>query len=250
MTTGTNRTPRPDFPGWVATPAAAAERADTLIVVVADPPAVETVLRDLGAKIGAQHLIIQSSTIDPAASRRFGDWAAARGAAYVEAPFTGSKPAAEARRVVYYLGGAPAAIARAQPVLERLSEKRFVIGDGPQAATLKLACNIQIAAQLEVLCEALAWCRKAGIADDVFFSALRSNAAWSGLVQLKEPKLRAGDYAPHFSAKHMLKDLRLALAAASESRLPVAQTVAARLQAVRALGLGDEDMSALYCLLK
>jgi 3-hydroxyisobutyrate dehydrogenase-like beta-hydroxyacid dehydrogenase len=54
-------------------------------------------------------------------------------------------------------------IARAQPLLAHLSHQQFIIGRGEQAATLNLACNVQIATQLEALCEALAWSRSAGL---------------------------------------------------------------------------------------
>lgn len=243
-----NRTPQPGFPRWVNHPAEAAKRAETLIIVVADPAAVESVLLALAPQLTPRHLVIQSSTIDPESSQAFSALVAQHGAAYVEAPFTGSKPAAEQRQTIFYLGGEPAAVERAQPILARISKQQFVIGAGAQAATLKLACNLQIVTQLEALCEALAWCRQAGISDEVFFSALRTNAAWSGVAQLKEPKLRARDYAPQFSIKHMLKDLRLALATAP-GQLPVVETVAERLQAVQDRGGANDDMSALYRLL-
>lgn len=240
-----NRTPAPGFPAWRDTPAAAADAADALVIVVADPPAVESVLGAMLDRLGPRHVVIQSSTIDPASSRRFAGMVGGRGAAYVEAPFTGSRPAAEARQTVYYLGGEPAAIDRAAPVLERLSSRRFTIGTGEQACVMKLACNLQIATQLETLCESLRWARAAGIPDDTFFGALRTNAAWSGVTQLKEPKLRAGDYAPQFSVRHMLKDLRLATGATPGGMLPVGATVAERLQAAAGLGWGAEDMCAL-----
>ena len=243
-----NRTPQPDFPRWVDQPAEAAHRAEVLLLVVADPPAVEDVLHSLEAGLEARHLVIQSSTIDPESSRAFETLITRRGAAYVEAPFTGSKPAAEQRQTIFYLGGATAAVERARPVLERLSRQQFVIGTGAQAATLKLACNLQIVTQLEALCEALAWSRQAGIPDDTYFDALRTNAAWSGVANLKEPKLRTGDFTPQFSIKHMLKDLRLALGD-RPGLLPVVETVAERLQAVQDRGGGDDDMSALYRLL-
>ena len=89
----------------------------------------------------------------------------------------------------------------------------------------------------------------AGIPDDTFFACLRPNVAWSGLTTLKEPKLRAGDYAPQFSVKHLAKDVRLAIGAADESSLPLAASVSARLEEALARGMGDEDFVALYKLL-
>ena len=243
-----NRTPKPDQPGWKKTPPLVADEADHIIVAVSDPSAVNLVLWSIRHRLTAKHLVIQCSTIDPASSRRFEALVRERGAAYVEAPFTGSKPAAEARKTVFYLGGQPEAVARAEAALAPLSEKRFVIGTGSQAAALKLACNVQLAVQLEAACEALAWARREGIPDDVYFEALRANAAWSGLLALKEPKLRAGDFSPQFSVKHMLKDMRLAVAATAE-QVPLAAFAAERLKQAADAGHGSDDMSALLTLL-
>ena len=193
-------------------------------------------------------MVIQNSTIDPPSSRRFEDLVRARGAAYVEAPFSGSKPGAETRRSVFYLGGQPEAIARATPVLERLSQQRFVIGTGAQTALMKLASNLQIAAQIEVLCETLRWARAEGVSDDTFFTMLRGNMAWSGAYQIKEPKLRAGDFAPQFALRHMLKDIRLAQGSAG-SPLPTAGLLADRLAEADRRGWTDDDFCALYRLL-
>lgn len=239
-----NRTPQPDFPHWTPTPAAAAGAADVLLVVVADPPAVASVLGDMLPRLDARHLVIQSSTIDPGSSSRFRRLVRERGAAYVEAPFTGSKPAAEQRKTVFFLGGDPADIARAEPVLSRLSQQRHVIGNNEQAAVMKLAGNLQISAQMEALCEALAWARRAGIPDATFFDALRTTAVWSPLYTLKEMKLRQGDFAPQFSVKHMLKDMRLADAAAAAS-LPLPRLLIERLGLAAEKGGADEDMAAL-----
>jgi 3-hydroxyisobutyrate dehydrogenase-like beta-hydroxyacid dehydrogenase len=65
---------------------------------------------------------------------------------------------------------------------------------------------------------------------------MRANVAWSGLSALKEPKLRAGDYAPQFSVKHMLKDLRLALAARPGEGSRATNVAAAALQAAAEAG--------------
>lgn len=239
-----NRSPMPDFPKWTDDPARAAAAARVVIVVVADPPAVESVLSKILPALTPDHTVVQCSTIDPESSIRFEALVRGTGAAYVESPFTGSRPAAEARKTVFFPGGPESDIARVLPVLERLSVSRHRFATGAQSATYKLACNLQLSAQLEALCEALTWCRNAGIDDETFFTALRSNAAWSPLIQLKEPKLRTGDFAPQFSVKHMLKDMRLAVAS-SQDTLPMARLMADRLGRAAAAGFADEDMAAL-----
>jgi 3-hydroxyisobutyrate dehydrogenase-like beta-hydroxyacid dehydrogenase len=177
------------------------------------------------------------------------NWCGRAARRYVEAPFSGSKPGAETRRTVYYLGGEPAAVDRAHLVLSRLSQQRLVIGTGAQAALLKLVSNLQIVSQLELLCETLRWARAAGVSDDTFFNMLRGNMAWSGVYQIKEPKLRAGDFTPQFAVRHMLKDVRLALAAA-----PPACRWAKRwrrdCRKRRGAAWAGEDISVLYRLLE
>lgn len=245
-----NRTPRPESPKWLATPDAVAAAADAVHIVVSDPAAVEDVLRQIAPVLGPGKAVIQSSTIDPDSSDNFHRLVDARGAHYVEAPFTGSKPAAEAAKVIYYVGGDAASLAAVDPLLALLSEVRLPIGTHRQAAAVKLAMNVNIAAQIQGLAEALTIARRAGVDDDVFFSALARNASYSGVAKLKEPKLRARDYTPQFSIKHFLKDLRLASRTAGGESLPVLTTVRGIMQTAAGAGLADEDYSAIIQLLE
>ena len=245
-----NRTPRPAMPQWKDTPEAVAAAAEAVQIVVADPPAVQGVLDRILPRLGPGKVVIQSTTIDPESSDRFRAQVEARGARYLEAPFTGSKPAAEQRKTVYYLGGAADLIAAAEPLLSLVSETRLVVSTEPRkAAALKLAMNLNLAVMLEGLCEALTFARRAGISDDLFFEALSRNVGASGLSKLKEPKLRAGDFSPQFSVKHMHKDMRLASATAGAGRLPLLEAVRERLRLAEAQEAGDEDFSALLKLL-
>jgi len=177
------------------------------------------VLQAISPALGIGKSVVQSSTIDPASAEVFCARVRASGAAYVEAPFTGSKPAAEQRASVYFLGGDPPALDLIEPVLSHVSAKRFRVGTPQQAAAIKLSMNLQIATITEALVEGLTFARGAGIADDVFFEVLASNPACSGLVALKGPKLRGADFSPQFSVKHLLKDLRLALGVPSARNL-------------------------------
>ncbi len=66
-----NRSPRQDAPMAVAQPAEAARRAGIVQIVVSDPAAVESVIGGILPELGPGHLVIQSSTIDPASAKRF-----------------------------------------------------------------------------------------------------------------------------------------------------------------------------------
>ena len=244
-----NRTAQPDFPQWKSTPESVAAAADVIQIVVADPPAVRDLIERILPVLGPGKIVVQSSTIDPASSEEFETLVTLRGARYLEAPFTGSKPAAEQKQTVYYLGGDRGLIAELEPLFLLVSSHRFVIGTASQAASLKLAMNLNIAAQMEALSEALTLSRRAGISDDVFFEALGKNASYSGLTKLKEPKLRAGDFSPQFSVKHMLKDMRLASRIQGCEDFPILDTVRDRLAQADRAGFADEDFSSLIKLL-
>lgn len=240
-----NRSPRPDALLPLKTPRETAAAAKIIHIVVADPPAVEAVLADLAPALTREHLVIQSSTIDPRSSATFCALVHKAGARYIEAPFTGSKPAAESRKLVYYVGGDAADLDRAEPILALLSETRLRIGSPEQAASLKLAMNLQLAIMMQALSESLAFARQAGIPDDLYFQALEKNAGASGLSRLKEPKLRSRDFSPQFSVKHMLKDVRLALSGVDGKQWPLTDGARRCLEAAHERGWGDLDFSAL-----
>ena len=246
-----NRTPK-EFPGFHASIHEAIELAEAIILVVADPPAVQSVLEQILPKLVPGQMVLQSSTISAKWTLRFAEEVRKTGALFVEAPFTGSKPAAEQRQTVFYLGGEPEDVEKARPVLATLSSAVLYIGPLGTASTLKLAMNLNIAGIAQVLCESLTLCRAAGIPDDIYFKALSKNASRSGLSDLKEPRLRQQDYSPQFSLKHMDKDLRLALETADELSLPLAQTreIKKIYDQGMAAGWKDEDFIGLIRLLR
>ncbi|HZP61064.1 MAG TPA: NAD(P)-dependent oxidoreductase [Opitutaceae bacterium] len=244
-----NRTPQPQAPAWKNSPEEVVVAADVIQIVVADPPAVEAILQKILPRLGPDKVVMQSSTIDPVSNDNFAAQVTARGARYLAAPFTGSKPAAEQKQVVFFLGGDAPLVAEMEPLLALVSAHRFHVGTGAQAAALKLALNLNIAAQMEGLCEALVMARRAEISDDVFFRVLEKNVAYSSLAKFKETKLRTGDFSPQFSVKHMHKDMRLAAETAGPGRLPLLEAIREQLRRAEERGGGDEDLSAVLKLL-
>src|SRR5450631_1827269 len=202
---------RKDVPFFEADLGKAVADAEMIIIVVADPPAVESLLDVIVPHLKRGQIVAQSSTISAHWTKHFAQRVEATGAEFLEAPFTGSKPAAEARKTVFYLGGSAELVEKARPVLERLSVSRLHVGPIGSASSLKLAMNLNLALMMQALSESLTLCRAEGIPDEKFFEALHMNVGRSGLSDLKEPKLRSNDFAPQFSLKHMNKDLRLAL---------------------------------------
>ena len=244
---GWNRTPK-DFPFYEADLAKAVAEAEMIIIVVADPPAVESVLDVIVPCLKPGQIVAQSSTISAHWTKLFAQRVEDTGAIFLEAPFTGSKPAAEARKSIFYLGGTVELVEKVEPVLERLSSARLHIGALGTASSLKLAMNLNIALMMEALSESLTLTRAEGIPDEKFFDALHLNVGRSGLSDLKEPKLRAGDFAPQFSLKHMNKDLRLALETAGHLDLPAAKTLKLFYDKGMNTGFSDDDFSGMIRL--
>jgi len=243
-----NRT-RKDFPFFEPDLTKAVKDAEMIILVVADPPAVESLLEVIVPHLKRGQIVMQSSTISARWTKQFARQVELTGAVFLEAPFTGSKPAAEARQTVFYLGGARETVERARPVLGRLGAHILHIGVPGTASSLKLAMNLNLAGMAEALSESLSLARAEGIPDVIFFEALHLNVGRSGLSDLKEPKFRAKDYAPQFSLKHMDKDLRLALETAAQLDLPMARELKSLYTNGMEAGFGDDDFTGLIRLL-
>jgi 3-hydroxyisobutyrate dehydrogenase-like beta-hydroxyacid dehydrogenase len=229
--------------------ASAVHDAEMIIIVVADPAAVESILNVVVPLLKPGQLVAQSSTISAEWTLKFARRVHDAGALFLEAPFTGSKLAAEGRKTVYYLGGDETVVEKAKPILQRLASSILHVGPLGSASSLKLAMNLNIALACEALSESLTFARAAGIPDEKFFAALHLNVARSGFSDLKEPKFRAGDYSPQFSLKHMDKDMRLVLESAGKLDLPGVKT----LKTLYAKGIerkmGDDDFIGIIRVL-
>jgi len=229
--------------------ARAVQDAEMIIIVVADPPAVQSILDVIVPQLKPGQLVAQSSTISAEWTLKFAKQVQDTGALFLEAPFTGSKLAAEARKTVFYLGGEPDIVEKARPVLQRLASSILHVGPLGSASSLKLAMNLNIALVSEALSESLTLARVAGIPDDKFFDALHLNVARSGFSDLKEPKFRAGDYSPQFSLKHMDKDMRLALETAQGVDLPCLKTLKGLYEKAMDRKMGEDDFTGVVRLL-
>lgn len=245
-----NRTAQPQNPFFIEDAAAAVRGAEVVHICLAGPPSVQAVLDAVLQEIKEGTLVLQSSTISPEAAEVFAAQVRGRGADYVEAPFTGSKPAAEARQLVYFLGGPAESVQRADAWLTPLSRKRFHFDSPAQSAAIKLSMNLQIAAVSQAMTEGLALAEVYGLSGEQFFDVLDMNVSRSGLVDLKKEKLLTKDHSPQFSVKHMHKDLGLALDSAKGLQLQLTAQCASIYSMGMDEGLGDLDFIALQRLIR
>ena len=241
-----NRTPRP-VPNFVGAPAELAEMCDYLQIFVSDDDALLNVVRQLSPGLTSRHLVLAHSTVAPHTMRAAAEIVERRGARFVEAPFTGSKEAAEKGQLVYYVGGDEAAIREARPILEASAKQVMEIGEIGQATAIKIATNMVTAASVQAAAEALALVQTAGLAPEKFAQAMEGNASNSTTLSMKLPKMIEGDFEPHFSVQHMLKDMQIAsrLGLSHHLELGVSSAARDRLLEQTQRGHGDEDYSAI-----
>lgn len=241
-----NRTPR-TIPNFVGAPAELAEMCDNLSIFVSDDDALEYVVKQLSPALTARHLVMAHSTVAPHSMTAAAEVVERRGARFVEAPFTGSKEAAEKGELVYYLGGKAESVKAARPILEATGKHLLEIGDVGSATAIKLATNMITAATVQAAAEAMALVHATGVPIEKFVSALHGNASNSTTLDMKIPKMVDRKFDPHFSVKHMLKDVQIASRLGLTHHLELGVTSAARDRLLEQLqnGRGDEDYSAV-----
>ena len=233
-----------------ATPAALASTADIVLVCVSDTPDVEAVLfaaDGVAAGAAAGTLVIDCSTIDPAASRRFAARLAEQRIAFVDAPVTGGSEGARNATLAILVGGTPADVERARPVLAAIG--RTITHFGPVGAgqAAKAVNQVILAGTYLGVAEGLVLALKAGLDPQQVVEALSGGAAQSWVLANRSGRMLANDYPLGFKVALHLKDLGIALDLARRSGavLPVA-ALAAQLEAgLVATGHADDDMSAL-----
>ncbi|HBF34059.1 TPA: hypothetical protein DDW35_05805 [Candidatus Sumerlaeota bacterium] len=241
-----NRTPKQE-PGFLASPAAVAEACEVIQFFVADVHAVHEVLDAMGDALQSRHTIVCSATIGPEGVLEVAKRVQERGARFLDAPFTGSKAAAGNHALVYYIGGNDETFAVAKPVLEASSKAIVRMGKIGQAALVKVLTNVINAATIEALAETLAVLKAEGMAPEIMTAALEHHGIRSPMIDMKLPGMLAGDYAPHFSLKHMLKDVKLSLAlgAKSDLDLPVTKATAEAMEEGMGKGWADLDFTSV-----
>jgi 3-hydroxyisobutyrate dehydrogenase-like beta-hydroxyacid dehydrogenase len=234
-----------------ATAASAVQDADLVLSSLADDEAVlATYLGGDGAASASRpdQVVLEMSTIAPDTVRRVGEAVTATGAAFLDAPVSGSVPTVEKGELTIMVGGDAAALERARPVLEALAAKIFHVGALGSGATVKLAVNALVHAIDVGLSEALVLAEKAGVDRSAAYDVFAAGAAAAPFVLYKRPAFEDPDNAPlTFTLDLMAKDLDLILSLAREVDAPMGQAERNREVVERALigGFSGRDMSSV-----
>jgi 3-hydroxyisobutyrate dehydrogenase-like beta-hydroxyacid dehydrogenase len=206
----------------------------------------------LAAILSPNAVHISTSTVSPAVSRRVAEEHERRRQDYIAAPVVGNPDFARARKLFVLAAGPRPALEKIRPLLERLGERLFVIGEDAGLANLvKLAANVLTATTLQCMGEVLALLRKGGIDGHLAFDVLTNSLFDSRVHKTYGGKIVDGHYSPPgMTAPLAVKDLRLALAEAERAAVPMpaASLVHDRLVAMVARGWAGLDWSALGLL--
>jgi 3-hydroxyisobutyrate dehydrogenase-like beta-hydroxyacid dehydrogenase len=199
-----------------------------------------------GLMPGAIHLSM--STISTAAASLLASEHARHGQGYVAAPVFGNPDAAKARQLFIVTAGVSADVERCRPILDTLGQRTFVVGDDPGEANLvKLLGNMMSATALEMVGEVVAVIRKRGLDPQPFMDIMTSTMFGGRAHRIYGDKIAKRNYAAGFVLPLVLKDVRLALAEAEKSGVPMPSVgvVRDRLITGIARGYGALDWTAL-----
>jgi 3-hydroxyisobutyrate dehydrogenase-like beta-hydroxyacid dehydrogenase len=231
-----------------ATPRAAVEGADLVICMVRDEEASQAVWlsAETGAinGLGAGMIAIESSTLGPAWVRTLAAQISATGAAFLDAPVLGTRPQAEAKQLIYLVGGELADLARVAPVLAATSSAVHHLGAVGTGATMKLAVNTLYGVQVAIWAEMLSLLATQGLQPAEVVAVLNTLPTTSPALQGAGKLMVDENYAPLFPIELVTKDFRyaLALAAASGAATPTLTAVQAVFADAEARGFAKDNI--------
>lgn len=231
-------------------PSAVANASDIVITMISNDAAIRDVYWGVnGVFAGARSgiTLIDSSTISPALAKELAAQAESIGASFLDAPVTGSKPAAEGGTLVFMVGGPSDTLDSVQDVLLAMGRKVIPMGANGSGSIAKLAHNTIVGINVVALAEGMAIAASGGIDGSKFVELVQSGGAASKAAELKGAKLLEGNYDVQFSLELMLKDLRLSSVLSDSLNVPTPLLEASKslFQVGDSMGLGALDMCSV-----
>jgi 2-hydroxy-3-oxopropionate reductase len=228
----------------VADLALAVADAELVVTMLPDTPDVEAALLDPGGiaeRLAPGSIVVDTSSIAPAAAAQLAERLAERGLAFLDAPVTGGPGGAEAGTLGIMVGGAVEAFERARPILEAMGRPRRMGPPGAGQAT-KLCNQIVVAQHLVAVAEAITLARGLGLDPEAVLEVLLGGAARSWLMETFGTRMVREEVAPAFRMALMLKDLRLAQEAAFARGVPLPATALASALMLAQAAAGEAEL--------
>ncbi len=235
-----------------ARPVATAREAfsgDAVISMLADDNAVHAVIDPLldGAPKGLVHM--NMATISVPLARELAAQHAEKGLSYVAATVFGRPDLAAAAKLTIVAAGNPDAVARIQPLLDKIGQKTWRIGAEPERANVvKLAGNFMLGAAVEAMAEAAAMASHHGVEPADLLAILANGVFTAPSYKIYGDAIAKQRYdPPGFKLSLLLKDMRLALSAADATGVPMPLGDVVHESLLEAVGHGDgeRDLAAL-----
>lgn len=230
-----------------ADPGEVCASSDITFAMLADPAAAREVFAAARCGLGAGHDYVDMSTVDDSTSKALSAATAEAGARFLEAPVSGSRKPAEDGNLVILAAGDRSLCDDAASALDAMGKRTVFVGEGGQAARMKLVVNMIMGCMMTAFGEGLALAGRGGLDPAVLLDVLAAGAVANPMFTIKGPTILAGKFAPAFPLKHMQKDLRLALELGDElaQPLPTAAAANASFIGARQADFADEDFSAV-----
>ncbi|WP_018905636.1 3-hydroxyisobutyrate dehydrogenase [Variovorax paradoxus] len=209
--------------------------------------------------IRAGTLVIDSSTIAAATSRKVADAAAAKGIAMIDAPVSGGTGGAIAGTLTFMVGGEADDLERARPVLEKMGANIFHAGGVGAGQTAKICNNMLLGILMIGTSEALALGVANGLDPKVLSEIMRRSSGGNWALEkynpmpgVMETAPASKNYAGGFGTDLMLKDLGLAQenATAVRAATPLGGLARSLYAAHSLAGHGALDFSSVLKLLQ
>ena len=223
------------------TPAEAVRGTAFMLTMLPDGRVVAEVAGDALDGAGENAIWIQSSTVGIAATERLAQLAARRGVAFVDAPVLGTKEPAEQGELTVLASGPEEALTRCEPVFEAIGQKTVRLGSAGDGTRMKLVLNSWLVSLVEGLSETLALARGVGLEPALFLETIAGGPLDLPYAQLKGKLMLAEEFPASFKLRLAAKHARLVVEAAQRAGLdlPLAETIADRLERGVELGYGD-----------
>jgi 3-hydroxyisobutyrate dehydrogenase-like beta-hydroxyacid dehydrogenase len=231
-------------------PADLADR-DIVFTMVAGSADVEQVVSGprglLSRSDAVPGLIIDATTISPAAAATVRAAAEQRGSAVLAAPVSGNPKVAESGRLTIVASGPESAWRRARPYLELLARRVIYVGEDDRARLVKICHNVMLGVVAQCMAEVTVLAEKGGVSRADFLEFLNDSVMGSMFTRYKSPAYVNLDFEPTFTPALLLKDFHLGFESARELEvsMPVAAVTEQIVQGLVAIGGNEVDFAAL-----
>ncbi|MCC7486796.1 MAG: NAD(P)-dependent oxidoreductase [Burkholderiales bacterium] len=223
-----------------------------IVLAVFDTAQVEEVIEGPGGLVATaprerSPVAVCVSTCDPDRIAALVSRLPGGGLRYVEAPVSGTSDQVARGDALGLIGGDAAAIEDARAVIEAIAPRWRHLGPAGSGGRAKLAVNLILGVNRAALAEGLVFAERMGLDAAAFLAVARESAAYSQVMDVKGPKMVAGDFSPHGFVSQSLKDFSLMAEQARRAgqRLPLAETYTDLMQGCVARGEGDLDNAAV-----